>query len=372
MRNIWKKATALAVLAPSMLGFATGADAASGKVTASALHVRSTPSTSGKIIGKIYKNNTLDYSEHNAAWVKINFQGKTAYVAKRYVQTLPNIAKPAFASYEGKVTASALNVRVGIGTSHKIVGKLAKGTVVQVSNSASGWLYVTAGNIKGWVSGQYVLKAPVVPTAPVTKPATPVPATPAQPVVPVATDYKSMNLRYPSQVTASEINSYIQKYEVLTGERSIFGGQGQLFIDVATEAGINQLLFAAMAIHESRFGMNELAVQKYNLFSVGAYDADPLYYAHTFQSVEHAVRYQAKFLRENYLNPSNWRYKGSYLGDGNGGINYYYATDKQWGEKIAAHANKIHPFRAEEYTNIEVMSGVTPVVADPIKPPAKK
>ncbi|WP_028402239.1 SH3 domain-containing protein [Ectobacillus panaciterrae] len=365
MKNVIKAAAGLATLAPAVLGFSANADAASGKVTASALNVRTAPSTSGKVIGKVYRNSAVNYTDYNSSWVKINFKGKTAYVSKKYVQAASAPSQPSTGneSYQGKVTASALNVRAGIGTSAQIVGKLPNGTVVNVSNSSNGWLYVTSGNVKGWVSGQYVTKVMAAST-------NPAPTTPA--ARPVATDYKTMDLRYPSRVTADEINNYIEKYEALTGKHSVFHGQGQLFINVGTDAGINQLILAAMAIHESAYGTNELAIKKYNLFSVGAYDADPFYYAYTFQSVEQSVKYQAKFLKERYLNPSNWRYKGAYLGDANSGINYYYATDKQWGEKIAAHANRIHPFSAAEYTNVSLMSGAIPAVADPIKPPAKK
>jgi beta-N-acetylglucosaminidase/uncharacterized protein YraI len=365
MKNVMKVAAGLAVLAPAVLGFSANVDAASGKVTASALNVRTAPSTGGKVIGKVYRNQMVDYTDYNSLWAKINFNGKTAYVSKKYVQAVPAPAnlKPAngSVSYQGKVTASILNVRAGVGTSSRIVGKLPKATVVNVLNSVNGWLYVTSGSVKGWVSGQYVTK---------TTGATPASA-PIPEVKPVATDYKTMDLRYPSRVTADEINSYIEKYEKLTGKQSIFHGQGQLFIDVGTEAGINQLILAAMAIHESAYGTNDLAVQKNNIYSIGAYDADPLYYAYIFQSVEHAVKYQAKFLKEGYLNPSNWRFKGYYLGDQNGGLNYYYATDKQWGEKIAAHANKIHPFSAAEYTNVSLMQGSVPAVADPVKPAGK-
>ncbi len=172
---------------------------------------------------------------------------------------------------------------------------------------------------------------------------------------PVATNYQYMDIRYPSEVTAAEINTYIDAYVRQTGKQSVLVGQGQLLIDTATKAGINQLVFAAMAIHESGYGTNSLALEKYNLFSVAAYDSAKYDSAYTFSSVEQALQYQADFLRDGYLNPSSWKFKGYYLGDANGGLNYYYASDKLWGKKIADHMQRIHPFSPEEYSGVEIM-----------------
>ncbi len=173
---------------------------------------------------------------------------------------------------------------------------------------------------------------------------------------PVATNYQYMDIRYPSEVTAAEINKYIDAYIAKTGKQSVLVGQGQLLIDTATRAGINQLVFAAMAIHESGYGTNSLALRKHNLFSVAAYESAKYDSAYTFLNVEGALQYQADFLRDGYLNPNSWKHKGYYLGDANGGLNYYYASDKLWGKKIADHMQKIHPFSPEEYTGVDIMN----------------
>lgn len=250
-------------------------------------------------------------------------------------------------NYKGKVIAHTLNVRSGMGSKYKVIDQFKNGKIVQVTKKSNQWVYIKAGKTKGWAMIKYIKKAPV------------------------ATSYQTLDIRFPSKVKASSINNYISKYESYTGKTSIFKGKGQLFINIGKETGINPLILASMAIHESAYGTNELSIQKFNLFSVGAYDEDPLYYAHIFQSVEHSIRYQAKFLKEGYLNPNNWKYKGTHLGNGSGGLNYYYATDKKWGEKIAAHANKIHPFTAQEHTSISLMVGTIPKVTSPIIPSPK-
>ena len=55
----------------------------------------------------------------------------------------------------GKVTASSLRVRE-TPVNGAVVGKLAKGTAVTITEEKDGWYKVTAGSLTGWVSGEYV------------------------------------------------------------------------------------------------------------------------------------------------------------------------------------------------------------------------
>lgn len=62
------------------------------------------------------------------------------------------------------VTASALNIRAGAGTSKAILGTLKKGTKVRcygyyTAVGSTKWLYVVANGITGFVSSQYLSKA---------------------------------------------------------------------------------------------------------------------------------------------------------------------------------------------------------------------
>ena len=59
------------------------------------------------------------------------------------------------ATKTGKVTASSLRVRE-TPVNGTVVGKLAKGTAVTITEEKDGWYKVTAGTLTGWVSGEYV------------------------------------------------------------------------------------------------------------------------------------------------------------------------------------------------------------------------
>ena len=69
------------------------------------------------------------------------------------------ITKIDAASINGKVTASTLNVRSGASTSYSIVGKVQKGTTVEILSEKNGWYEIEfAGNKTGWSSGDYITK----------------------------------------------------------------------------------------------------------------------------------------------------------------------------------------------------------------------
>ncbi|MEK5066204.1 N-acetylmuramoyl-L-alanine amidase [Cytobacillus sp. FSL R5-0596] len=59
-------------------------------------------------------------------------------------------------SFEGKVTATILNIRAKATVSSSVIGKLKKGQVVTVSAQQKGWSKITTGKTTGWVSSTYL------------------------------------------------------------------------------------------------------------------------------------------------------------------------------------------------------------------------
>jgi lysozyme len=57
-------------------------------------------------------------------------------------------------SYKARVTASALNVRAGIGTGYKVVKSLPRGSEVCISETSLGW----GKTPDGWIALQYTVK----------------------------------------------------------------------------------------------------------------------------------------------------------------------------------------------------------------------
>ena len=72
---------------------------------------------------------------------------------------------------------------------------------------------------------------------------------------------------------------------------------------------------------------------------MNAVDSAPGISADTYASIDDCIRsFMKEWMDEGYLDSSDWRNHGTYLGDKSSGINVSYASDPYWGEKAAAHA----------------------------------
>jgi cell wall-associated NlpC family hydrolase len=132
-------------------------------VTASALNVRSGPSTSNSVIGTTYRGNTVEIQQSSNGWHKVKLSnGQVGWVSGKYLSLSGdtnsggNTESPSTGK-SATVTASALNIRSGPSTSNGIVGKAYKGNTVQILDSSNGWYKVKLSNgTIGWASAQYI------------------------------------------------------------------------------------------------------------------------------------------------------------------------------------------------------------------------
>lgn len=241
------------------------------------------------------------------------------------------------------VATETVNVRAAANTSGTMLGQIKKAEFFYPTHTVSnGWVRINFNGQTGYVSGDYAKN--VVTGDPMHR-----------------TGYQFIDLRTPSKVTAAQINQYIAN-GVKPGETSVLTGKGQAFIDAGNKYGVNALYLAAKAVHESNYGKSNLALGKFNLFGFAAYDATPFVGAYRFQNVDATIEYIAQEMKATYLNPDNWKHKGYYLGfstklvgagtrvEANSeGLNFYYASDEKWGQKIAAHMQRILPYNEADY-----------------------
>ena len=111
-----------------------------GIITASALNVRSGPSTSNSVVGKVYKGNKVEIIESSNGWHKIKLSnGNSGWASGSYINvTTSNNSSSANNSNTsnestgktGTVTASTLNIRRGAGTKYSVVTKASNGSKV--------------------------------------------------------------------------------------------------------------------------------------------------------------------------------------------------------------------------------------------------
>ena len=136
-----------------------------GKVTASALNVRSGAGTSYSVVTKAYKGDKVELLESSNGWYKIKLSsGKVGWASSDYITKINNSSNnnsqsgTSISGY-GKVTASALNVRSGAGTSYSVVTKAYKGDKVELLESSNGWYKIKLSSGKvGWASSDYITK----------------------------------------------------------------------------------------------------------------------------------------------------------------------------------------------------------------------
>jgi beta-N-acetylglucosaminidase len=155
--------------------------------------------------------------------------------------------------------------------------------------------------------------------------------------------FNMMPLYTKTSYTAEQLDSFIK------GEKpnSPLVGLGHAFKKAESDYGINALYFLAHAIHESSWGTSKIAVDKNNLFGLGAVDSNPYENAYKFESLEEGIYEAARtYIVSQYFNTGNWRYNGALLGNKGIGMNVRYASDPYWGQKIAGYM-----YRADQYLN---------------------
>lgn len=108
-------------------------------------------------------------------------------------------------------------------------------------------------------------------------------------------------------------------------------GSGEAFVRAEQDTGVNALVLAAIAVHETGWGQSALARHKHNYFGWGAFGPDPYRAAHAFSSREEGIRIVAEAMRVQYLSST-----GRYFNGGNlAAMNRTYAADRRWADKIA-------------------------------------
>ncbi|MDB2045017.1 SH3 domain-containing protein [Clostridium perfringens] len=146
-----------------------------GKVTnASVLNVRESPSTSGRIVHKLNRNQVVGIYEELNGWYKIDYidgvKKRYGYVSKDYISIINEnledeetngdieIEKPSVSvNKKGIVKVnSALNMRSGPGSNYGVIGTLRNNDEVEIIKEVDGWYEIKFNGKSGYVSSQYI------------------------------------------------------------------------------------------------------------------------------------------------------------------------------------------------------------------------
>ena len=129
-------------------------------VNTDGLNVRKGPSTSYESIGNIDKGTSVEVISESDGWSKINYKNTTAYVATRYLDKKSTNTEDTTQQYKEikVVNTDGLNVRKGPSTSYESIGKIDKGTSVEVISESDGWSKINYKNTTAYVATRYLDK----------------------------------------------------------------------------------------------------------------------------------------------------------------------------------------------------------------------
>lgn len=130
-----------------------------GKITASALNIRSGASTSHRILGVFYRGSVVDIYGETDGWYAVKYKGQMTYICGRYVtisSTTSTTTSTTTLSSTGTVTASALNVRSGAGTNYSKVGLLYRGATVSITSKTGRWYSILHNGTIRYVCADYI------------------------------------------------------------------------------------------------------------------------------------------------------------------------------------------------------------------------
>ncbi|MEH7414518.1 Ig-like domain-containing protein, partial [Neobacillus drentensis] len=159
--------------------------------------------------------------------------------------------------------------------------------------------------------------------------------------------YTILNLKKPSNITASEIVAFFER----KNPTSPLKNYAQSFINAQNKYGVNALYLLAHTIWETGWGGSDLITYKHNLYGYGAYDVCPFTCGYYFPTVQDSINKVAYQVRHDYLEESGAYYDAGY-GPTLTGMNVRYATDQNWKNGIANLMESMKSYDSSYYWNL--------------------
>ena len=121
-------------------------------VNTDGLNFRNGAGTSYSIIKVLNKGEKVEVISESNGWSKVKHDSRLGYVASQYIDK-------ATTNYTIKeVNTDGLNVRKGPSTSYESIGKIDKGTSVEVISESDGWSKINYKNTTAYVATRYLDK----------------------------------------------------------------------------------------------------------------------------------------------------------------------------------------------------------------------
>lgn len=154
--------------------------------------------------------------------------------------------------------------------------------------------------------------------------------------------FQYLSARTKTNYTAEELDLFItdrlktvsSKYATAPTTSKLIG-LGAFLKEVESIYNVNALFILSAAMHESDSGMSANAQTKNNLFGIKVYDSAPEEGLSYLKPEESVVAFVTRYVNLNYGPPTGPYAKGLAPGNKTSGMNVHYASDPNWGSKIA-------------------------------------
>ena len=166
--------------------------------------------------------------------------------------------------------------------------------------------------------------------------------------------FQNLPFRSSSDYSAQQYKNYLTNAGKTNSQ---YYNATQAFVDSQTMKQTNSLFMFAFANHEGAFGTSSFSKTCNNFYGRGAYDSNPgnACVEYSFPTPRDGILAQSIFLQNQYGNVDWWGYYGSHPGNKSSGMNVKYATDANWGIKIAGHMYRIDSYLgSKEYNKFRI------------------
>ncbi|MEK4971843.1 SH3 domain-containing protein [Niallia sp. FSL R7-0648] len=364
----------------------------------SSLNLRSTPSTSGKILSKLQAGTVVIVQAEGNGWSKVKVNNLEGYVSSEYLSSKGNgsanatinksyvnynltleemtniqlsvnpqtdkkydtyIREDAIAfktadSTKGTVIGNGWRLRGGAGTDYSVVSTLTSGQVLTVTSKikgTDGYYWYKVNYSQSWVTAS--------------KEDTAYYLNPNNFINSDTQSLQFLKLSAKANVDDKEVDS-----KILAG-KGILAGKASSFVTAANAYGINEIYLISHALLETGNGTSTLAngVQVngktvYNMYGIGAYDGSAIssgaQYAYNagWFTPEAAIIGGAKFIAQGYVNAGqDTLYKMRWNPDAaekTGNATHQYASDIGWATKQVGQIYNLYSLLSSYTLNYEI------------------
>lgn len=128
--------------------------ATTGTVTGKTVRIRESADSSSKIVTNAYRNDNVNVVEEQGDWYKVEYDGKSGYISKEYVDIKLENSDTQESNNESieelKITKDS-SLKLLPNFSSRTLGTISKGTEINIEQEVNNWVKISAGSNTGWI-----------------------------------------------------------------------------------------------------------------------------------------------------------------------------------------------------------------------------